>query len=148
VSDREDEAVQWACARAGSGEPGLCRAFWLESGGEFEVVAVISGFTQRNVDLHIAAADGWRADKRAIILFNSVFQYVFNRLGAARTTGLIKLSNRPARNLAEHLGFELEGVLREAFVDDDLCVYGFLRQDYEAHRWFRTNPHQANENRF
>lgn len=100
---------------------------------------MLSGFTPRNVDLHIAIRPGGLRLGSAIILFNSVFDYVFSTLGAARTTGLIKLTNRPARKFAEHLGFELEGVLREAFEDDDLCVYCFLHRDYEAHKWFRPS---------
>ena len=137
--DREDLAIKWASGKIEGSSPGLCKAFWIESGGEFDAVAVLSGFTPRNVDLHIAIRPGGLSRNTGIILFNSVFDYVFNTLGAARTTGLIKLSNRPARRFAEHLGFELEGVLRKAFDDDDLCIYGFLQRDYEAHKWFRPN---------
>lgn len=137
--DREDEAIAWASRQIEGSHPGLCKAFWSESSGEFDAVAVLSGFTPRNVDLHIAIRPGGLRLGSAIILFNSVFDYVFSTLGAARTTGLIKLTNRHARKFAEHLGFELEGVLREAFEDDDLCVYGFLHRDYEAHKWFRPS---------
>lgn len=136
---REDQAIVWAIQRIPGAHPGLCRAFWVETKGEFDAVAVLSGFTHRNVDVSVAIAPTRLTARGVIILFNLVFNYAFGAIGAARTTGLIKLSNAPARAFAERLGFELEGVMREAFDDDDLCVYGFLRRDYEAHRWHRPS---------
>lgn len=134
--EREDEAIEWAKARIGlNGPSGFCRAIsTVDASDDLAIVVVFSNFTSRNVDIHIASID--RLPGKAFIeIFNNAFDYIFNKLGAARATGLVKAADVTARRFNEHLGFKLEGILRDAFEDDDLCVYGFLRKDFEEHRW-------------
>ena len=68
---------------------------------------------------------------------DEVFGFVFDKLHAARVTGLLRGKNRRAKKLNEHFGFKLEGVMRKAFADDDLHIYGFLAEDYHSHVWYR-----------
>lgn len=137
--EREDEAINWAKTRIGiDGPVGFCRALSsVDSAGNMAFVVVLSNFTPRNIDMHIAAVDGaqWASPREGLKLFNEVFHYALDKLGAVRVTGLINGKNQVARNFVEHLGFTLEGIMRQAIVDDDLCIYGFLKEDFEKHRW-------------
>lgn len=137
--DREDEAIDWAKEKIGiDGPVGFCRAMSaVDSAGDFVLVAIISNFSKRNVDMQIAIDD---TGKRMTVsgfkeIFNKTFNYVFCELGVARVTGLVRAKNTKARRFDEHLGFKLEGIMRESFEDDDLCVYGFLKQDFLNNRW-------------
>jgi hypothetical protein len=98
---------------------------------------VLSNFTARNIDVQIAAVPGakWASPREFIKMFMAVFDYAFNKLGAARVTGLIRAKNEASRRFSEHVGLKLEGIMRESFDDDDLCVYGFLKKDFKEHRW-------------
>lgn len=138
--DREEEAIEWAKAKIGvQGPTGLARAISaVDSKGGLSFVVVLSNFAPRNVDLHIAAVAGsrWAAPKEFSRMFNFVFHYVFEHLGAARVTGLIRATNVECRRYAEHFGFSLEGVMRKAFSDCDLCIYGFLKEDFLSHKLY------------
>lgn len=137
--EREDEALAWAKEKIGiDGPTGFARAMSaVDNSDNFVLVVVMSNFSPRNIDMHQVMANGGKGfSPRAIKeMFNALFHYIFDQLGAARVTGLVKAKNEKARRLDEHLGFKLEGVMKEAFEDDDLCLYGFLKGDYLAHRW-------------
>lgn len=137
--EREDEAIKWAKSRIGiDGPTGFCRALSaVDAADNLAFVVVLSNFTPRNIDMHTAAVDGakWASPREGLKLFNEVFHYAFDKLGAVRVTGLVRASNQDARRFDEHLGFKLEGIMRQVFEDDDLCVYGFLKEDFEKHRW-------------
>lgn len=141
--DREEEAVQWAKGVLGIfGPTGLCRAMsCVGADGEFVFVVVMSNFTPTNVDLHTAAVPGaaWATPRAALKTFTGVFDYVFGRLGAKRVTGLVRKSNAAAQRFDAHLGFVEEGCMREAFPDgEDLLIYGFLKREYDSHKWRRA----------
>lgn len=138
TADREDAAIAWARERLGVQQSdGFARATWCcNKTGEFEAVIVLSNFTPRNVDVHIAAEPAfWRKPRAVRWLFNEAFGYIFNQLGAARATGLIRGCNTTCRTFVERLGFKFEGYMRSAFEDDGLSIYGFLKNEYLAHRW-------------
>lgn len=140
--EREQEAITWAKEKLGiEGPTGLCRAMSaVNDAGELVFVVVMSNFVPRNVDMHTAAVPGarWASEYEGIKMFNALFHYAFDFLGAARVTGLVRAKNRRARKFDESLGFKLEGVMRKAFHDDDLCIYGFLKEDFECHKWYRS----------
>jgi hypothetical protein len=139
--DREKEAVEWAKNIIGiDGVTGFARAVSaVDDHGNFLFVIVLSNFSALNVDMHTAAVPGanWARPREILRMFNDLFEFVFDRLKLQRVTGLVRSKNVAARRFDEHIGFELEGVMRRAFVDDDLCVYGFLRENFESHRWRR-----------
>lgn len=140
--EREAEAIEWAKAILGINHPvGFCRAMsCVGRNDEFVLVVVMSNFTATNIDLHTAAVAGaeWASPRGALRVFNGVFGYVFDSLKVLRVTGLVKASNTAARRFDEHLGFKLEGVMRKAFNGDDLCIYGFLAEEYTTHKWKRS----------
>lgn len=139
--EREAEAVEWAKGVLGiEGVTGFARAVSaVDEQGNFVFVVVLSNFSALNVDMHTAAVPGanWASPREAITMFNDLFSFVFNRLKLQRVTGLVRAKNLAARRFDEHIGFELEGIMRKAFIDDDLCVYGFLRENFESHKWRR-----------
>lgn len=139
--EREKEAVEWAKNIIGiDGVTGFARAVSaVDDDGNFVFVIVLSNFSALNVDMHTAAIPGasWARPREILRMFNDLFEFVFDRLKLQRVTGLVRSKNVAARRFDEHIGFELEGVMRRAFVDDDLCVYGFLKENFESHKWRR-----------
>lgn len=139
--EREKEAVEWAKNIIGiDGVTGFARAVSaVDDDGNFVFVIVLSNFSALNVDMHTAAIPGasWARPREILKMFNDLFEFVFDRLKLQRVTGLVRSKNVAARRFDEHIGFELEGVMRRAFVDDDLCVYGFLKENFESHKWRR-----------
>ena len=137
--EREDEAEAWARARLELEDaPGFFRTLAaVDENDEFVCVVVMTNFTPRNIDLSIVIDHRKVTPKGTIEMFNEVFGFVFDKLHAARVTGLLRGKNKRAKKLNEHFGFKLEGVMRKAFADDDLHIYGFLAEDYHSHVWYR-----------
>ncbi len=139
--EREDEAIKWARQRMGvKGEFGFCRALSLvDDYGNFLFVVVLSNFSARNIDIHQAGVPTrkWATPRAFIEIFNAAFGYVFETHKAVRVTGLVKSKNTITRNFVEHLGLKLEGIMKDVFENDDLCIYAFLKEDFRNHKWFR-----------
>ena len=137
--EREEVAEQWARNKLRlETAPEFFRAMAaVDEKGQFVCAVVMTNFTARNVDLSVAIDGRKVTPKGALEMFNGVFGFLFNRLHVARVTGLLRGKNTRAKRVVEHFGFKLEGVMREAFVDDDLHVYGFLAKDYHSHAWRR-----------
>lgn len=136
---REDEAESWAREKLDlPAAPGFYRAMAAVDGNdEFVCAVVMTNFSPRNVDFNIVIEKRKVRPKAAIIMFNEIFDFVFKRLGIARVTGLIPSKNTDSCKLAEHFGFKLEGVMRAALDDDDVCIYSFLADEYRSHAWHR-----------
>jgi len=136
---REEEAEAWARERLNlDAAPSFFRAAAAVDGNdEFVCVVVMTNFTPRNVDLNIVIDKKKVKPKETIVMFNGIFGFLFDKLGVTRVTGLLRGKNSESRRITEHFGFKLEGVMRKAFPDDDLCVYGFLNEEYKAHAWRR-----------
>lgn len=138
--EREEEAEIWARQQIKTCiEPEFFRAFSVvDDKDKFALVVVITNFTSRNVDLNIAISDSMFAKhKLAVEIFNELFGYIFTILRAVRVTGLVRSDNLKAKRFNEQMGFKLEGVMREAFEDADLNIYGFLASEYQSHKWFK-----------
>lgn len=137
--DREEEAEKWARQKLNlPAAPEFFRAVAaVDKDEQFVCVVVMTNFTPRNVDLNIVIEKHKVRPKATIQMFNEIFGFLFDKLGAARVTGLLRGKNEESRRITEHFGFKLEGIMRKAFVDDDLHVYGFLAEEYHAHAWRR-----------
>ena len=137
--DREEEVEQWARQKLNlPAAPDFFRAAAAVDGdGQFVCVVVMTNFTPRNVDLNIVIEKQKMTPKATIEMFNGIFGFLFDKLGAARVTGLLRGKNAESRRITEHFGFKREGIMRKAFADDDLHVYGFLAEEYHAHAWRR-----------
>lgn len=137
--EREEDAEVWARKKLRlESEPEFFRAMAaVDENDGFVCVVVMTNFTSRNVDLNIAINSRKVTPRGAIEMFNGVFGFLFDKLHVARVTGLTRGKNERAKRLNKHFGFKLEGVMRDAFVDDDLHIYGFLAKDYYSHAWRR-----------
>lgn len=137
--EREDEAEAWARAKLKlENAPEFFRTMSaVDENGEFVCVVVMTNFTPRNIDLSIVIGGKGLRSKGMLVMFNEIFGFVFDKLHVARVTGLLRGKNTQAKKINEHFGFKLEGVMRKAFADDDLHVYGFLAEDYHSHVWYR-----------
>lgn len=138
--DREEEAEAWARERMGIvSEPGFFRSMAsVDAQNNFVFVVVLTNFTSRNVDINIAMIGGKMTPGGILEIFNSVFSFIFDNLRLSRVTGLVPISNKRAQKVDEKFGFKREGLMRKALPDDeDLIIYGFLKEDYYKHRWYR-----------
>jgi len=137
--EREDEAESWARAKLElENAPEFFRTMSaVDENDEFVCVVVMTNFTPRNIDLSIVIGGKGLRSKGMLVMFNEIFGFVFDKLHVARVTGLLRGKNTQAKKINEHFGFKLEGVMRKAFADDDLHVYGFLAEDYHSHVWYR-----------
>lgn len=137
--EREEDAEAWAREKLGvETAPEFFRAMAaVDENDEFVCVVVMTNFTARNVDLNIAMENRKMRPRGTVEMFNEVFGFLFDKLHVARVTGLVRGKNDKGRRINEHFGFKLEGVMRKAFADDDLHIYGFLAEEYHSHAWRR-----------
>lgn len=83
-----------------------------------------------NVWVAIASVNKkWASRKSLSVLFG----YPFKQLKAKRLTAIVAKKNKKSRSMVERMGFQLEGVSRCGFENDDACIYGIL--DTEAEKW-------------
>ena len=111
-TDKEDLAEQWASKQLGiKASPSVYKALsGVDKSGDFSCVVLLTNFTARNIDLN-----------------------------AVRATALIAKSNVTCQNFVEHLGFLYEGSMRKAYDnDEDMQIYGFLKEEYTSHGWCRS----------
>lgn len=94
--------------------------------GELIAGLIYKDFTASNCGIHIGTIGGGHWLTRTLL--RAIFDYPFNQLGLRRMTAPIAKKNKPARRFAENLGFCYEGCLKHYYPDDDLIVYGMLRE--------------------
>lgn len=98
------------------------RCIGLERDGALVAGAMYEGFNGRNVWVHLAGLAGGRWMTRTFL--KAGFAYPFLVCGVDRLSGYVNASNRQVRRLNEHLGYEVEAVLRGAAPDGgDVLIY-------------------------
>lgn len=100
---------------------------------------IYDGYNGHSIGAHIAIVEG-RAPSRA--WYGAIFDYPFNRLGVHKLLGQVAATNSRARALDEHLGFVLEGTIKDYFPDGDLLLYTMTKEQCHvltSPRWGRTN---------
>ena len=134
ILDQRDRCAEWARQRIAHvpswGE--WCEAIGLEDDGELLAVVVYNLYSGADIAMHIAAVPGRRWMTREFL--RVAFRYPFVQLGCRRVSGYVPASNTDAQRFDEHLGFVREGLMRHALPDDDIIVYGMLRE--EARRFW------------
>jgi hypothetical protein len=88
---------------------------------------VFTGYCRTNIV--IATALEAPLTKR---FMRAIYYYPFLQLGVPRVTALVDAKNLRSRALLEHDGYVEEGRMRKAAVNDDVIIYGLLR---ESCRW-------------
>lgn len=101
-------------------------AIGLESDGDLVSGVVYNLYSGSNIAMHVAGVGPHWLSRSYL---RAAFRYPFVQLGCRRVTGLVPASNAAARRFDEHIGFQREGLMRHALPDDDIIVYGLLRED-------------------
>ncbi len=130
ILNERDRCAEWARLRIGHVESWgeWCEAIGLERDGELLAVVVFNLFSGADIAMHIAAVPGRRWMTRDFL--RVAFRYPFNQLGCRRVTGYVPASNADALRFDLHLGFQREGLLREAMdTGEDVIVLGMLRRE-------------------
>lgn len=146
-----DEVAHWVATRIPHIRPrvpyfafgkvfGESQSLGVLSGGELVAGVVFHNHDPfvGNIEVSCAAATPRWGNRE---IFRSVLRYPFAQLGCIRVTALTprhhpKGATSPRRFL-EGLGFQREGSLRRALGDDNLIVYGLLRDEWEGGRFCR-----------
>lgn len=121
-------------------------ALGLLNDGALVAGVLYNHYHHPSIMMHVGALQGRMWLTREFLF--AAFDYPFNQLKVNRITALVPKKNKDARKFDEHLGFKLEGVMRQALADDDMMVYGLLRSEckyiqpeYVA-RMNRRNAHE------
>ena len=93
-----------------------------------------SHWTGHDMDVSVAGSQGSRG------ILQAFYQYVFDQHRCCRATARIRASNLASQRLAERLGFQREGVLRQGYGDEDALIYGLLQQDFPYGKRWRQTP--------
>lgn len=139
IAGQDHRVGPWVQAIAGiDWIPDLSSTIGLVRRGKLVAGCVYEGFNGVNVNMHIASDGSGKWLDREFLWY--AFYYPFEQLGVKRVTGLVAASNQAARRFDEHLGFVLEGTLKDAHPDGDLLIYRMFKADC---RWLnvRSSAH-------
>jgi RimJ/RimL family protein N-acetyltransferase len=107
-------------------------AIGLVSGGELIAGVMYDNYTRIGIEMHA------RVDKGALtrLFVSEAFGYPFLQLNVRRVGARVPATNAASRGLVEHLGFVLEGTIRQILKGgEDLIIYGMLESEC---RWLET----------
>lgn len=125
VFGENERCGTWADERIGyvnGWQPGF-QTIGLEVEGELRAVVVYENFTGHDISMSLAV------ERASPSFLDAAFRYPFQQLKCRRVSSEIASSNEKALELVRKLGFELEGVKRDAIPDDDLLIYGMTRSE-------------------
>lgn len=128
ISSHQEVLGNWALARIPySTGWGSFRAIGLVTETEILAAVIYNDFYEAGCAIHIAAVPGKSWLTREFLF--AAFDYPFNQLKFRRLTGYVASRNLEAQRLDEHLGFKREGYLRHMLPDDDVILYGMIRNE-------------------
>lgn len=125
---QESRLIPWASKVIGFdlASDGVKTIGWGDE-NTIQAVALFERFTKYECSVHLASDQTGRWLARPMLY--ACFAYPFVQCGLRRMTALVPGKNAAALRFNEHIGFEREGVLREALGDDDFVVMGMLRRN-------------------
>ena len=88
--------------------------------------------TTTNIMLSIAASTPRWASKQNIA---AIGQWIFGQMGMKHISTVCLKSNKRSRKFTEGLGFRVEGKVRKGGNDEDMILYGMLKEEHEE--WLR-----------
>jgi len=129
-----EEMIGWFVARRQGTDPqwGPHTTLGLVRNGQLIAGVVYNHFSSMDVCMHVGAINGKRWLTKSFLL--EAFHYPFVQLGKNRVTALVARKNKTTGRFVRDLGFNYEGKLRKHYPNDDLIVYGMLREEC---RWIR-----------
>jgi RimJ/RimL family protein N-acetyltransferase len=98
----------------------------VEKDGEIIGGVVYNLASKTNICMHVASTETAWMTKQFLFF---AFAYPFLQLNKRRVTGLVPAKNINAQKFDEKLGFKFEGIMRHGDTDDDLIIYGMLKEE-------------------
>jgi hypothetical protein len=135
IFDQPERVSQWVFERLPySDDATAYAAIGIEDAdGELILGALYNSFTGFDIDMTVASSGVLWRYKWIIPLF----RYPFVQLGCRRVSARCASRNHKSKAALLHLGFVLEGQLRDALPDDDVLLFGMTRAEC---RWLEY-PH-------
>lgn len=98
------------------------------------LVCVIVAYAQTttNIMLSIAATTPRWASKENVA---AIGQWIYGQLGKKHISTVCLKSNKRSRKFTEGVGFRVEGKIRKGGNDEDMIIYGMLKEEHEE--WLR-----------
>lgn len=106
---------------------GSFTALGLLREGRLVAGVIYNNMAYDNIFMHVGALEGCRWMTPAFL--HAAFDYPFTQLDRKRVTASIRSRNKRAQEFVKNLGFSYEGTMRCFYPDDDLVLYGLLRED-------------------
>jgi RimJ/RimL family protein N-acetyltransferase len=119
-------------------------ATWLTSRdklGNVLGVVLFSRFTEGGCEISVAASSPRFITKE---FARAVAGYLFGQCNYRRVTAFIAVGNLKSLNLAQRLGFKVEGRVRSWFQSGDAYILGLTRDDCSP-RFLRTNDGKVSQ---
>lgn len=127
IYDEQDRLVEWAASCIGFEPRQDVKAIGWQEHGKLRAVTLWDGFSKCDCNIHIASDGSGNWLRRAFL--KTSFAHPFVQWDLRRVTGLVPSKNVAALTFDLHLGFQREGLIRNALPDDDIIVLGMLRED-------------------
>lgn len=137
--DQKEFAQRWLESQIGAGF-GPAEIIMVSDGEKPQAVVMYHNYRGEGIEVSMAAVTPkWakRDDIRACLA------YPFHQLQVRRVTALVDKRNRRARRFLEGIGFILEGSLKDALPDGDMCLYGMTRRWFLRSKWNEQEKSQS-----
>ncbi len=129
IFGRDQEVKAWVEAAIGLGElQSPFVAIGIEDKGGIVAGVVYNNYRNGcDIEVHLAGKAGklWATRENLGVWFG----YPFNQLGVKRITSAAAGKNIKSRRFTEHVGFTQEGIMRGSLPNDDLIIYGMLKNE-------------------
>lgn len=122
--------VQWVEHQLGAVYATNATGLGWRRRGRIVAGLAFEGYNGVNIFVHIAKL---RGEPMPVELVAAMFDYPFRQLKLRRMSALVADRNEASKAFARKLGARLEGTMKEASPDGDLCIFGLLRKD--AEKW-------------
>lgn len=127
IAGHDAAVAEWARRHFGVRvEWGPCAAIGIARGGDLIAGIVFNNFRWPSIEASIASTRPDWASRRNLA---AIFAYPFRQLDCRRVGALTEVTNQPVRAFLCRLGFQEEGVLRDALVSGDAVIFGMTRAE-------------------
>lgn len=118
-SPTEKEIQEWEQALGRTAPPEIA---WLSNG---KALVGFFNYTGCDIELAIHGKGKWATPN----FIAHCFSYIYNQLGVQRSTVRVLEKNQPSIKLVTRLGYQLEGILRKALKNENVLVFGMLKNE-------------------
>jgi RimJ/RimL family protein N-acetyltransferase len=142
ILDQKERCLAFVSEQIGNtiGDGAWYQAIGFERDGRLIVAVIYTHMTEYDIVMHVAAEKGARWCTREFL--SAAFRYPFVQLGLKRVTGFVPSANLEALKLNKHLGFRVEGLMRDGSEGCDMVVMGMLAAEC---RWVKYGTEEKVE---